>query len=59
MAIYTKKGDALQGYKITVQCREHSDWKLFHMTSSHRGSRCTLTDNVFCVIDVPLKACMK
>ena len=59
MTIYYGKGDAIKGYKVIVSCRKHGKWKIFKKSAEHKGSKCILTDDVFCVIDIPLKSYMK
>lgn len=59
MTIYYGKGDAIKGYKVIVSCRKHGKWEIFQMSSEDKGSRCILSKNVFCVIDIPLKSYMK
>jgi len=38
-------GDTIEGDVIYVECRKYSKWKLFQMSSQHKGSRCQIEKN--------------
>ena len=56
MPTYTKLGDALRGDRIAINARRLSEITVEAGSGRHRRRSLTARDNVYCVIDKPLKA---
>jgi hypothetical protein len=56
MPEYTGVGDALRAEKVIAKARRISKPKVIMLSGRHQGQQVTLTDSVYCVIDIPLRA---
>lgn len=54
MPIHYQNGDALEGERITCQCRKYTGPRLIRGTQSHRSTEFILRDYAYCVIEKPL-----
>lgn len=55
MPVYHNKGDALRADKIAASARKIDTVIVKHRTGKHKGQFVTLRDNIYCVIEIPLK----
>jgi hypothetical protein len=56
MPEYTGVGDALRAEKVIAKARKIGKPKVIMLSGRHQGQQVTLTDSVYCVIDIPLRA---
>ena len=56
MPEYTGAGDALRAEKVIAKARRVSKPKVIMLSGRHQGQQVTLTDSVYCVIGIPLRA---
>lgn len=56
MTTLFEAGDTLRGDRIAINARRLSDQKVIARSGSHRAQAIVARDNVFCVIEKPLRA---
>lgn len=55
MPEYSNQGGALRANRIAVEARSISPVTVKKMSGGHKGQFATLRNNVYCVIEIPLK----
>ena len=48
-------GDALRGDRVAISARQLSRTQVISLTGRHRAQQVVARDNVFCVIEMPLR----
>lgn len=51
-----QEGDAIRGDRVAVNARQFSKPQVIALTGRHQAQQIIARDNVYCVVEMPLKA---
>ena len=56
MPTLLEAGDAIRGDRVLINARRLSDPQIINQSGRHKANAITARDNLYCVIDMPLRA---